>query len=70
MLFSFLTVTVWVDGQHKEREAFYKAETHAADSREPPAKAPRQQSNFFSEETRLERRKESGRDEDSVASSA
>ena len=27
MLFSFLSVAVWVDGQKKEREAFYKAET-------------------------------------------
>jgi hypothetical protein len=27
MLFGFLSISVWVDGQRKEREAFYKAET-------------------------------------------
>ena len=27
MLFSFLSVAVWVDGQKKEREACYKTET-------------------------------------------
>jgi len=27
MLFSFLSVSVWVDGRKKEREAFYRSET-------------------------------------------
>lgn len=27
MVFTFLSISVWVDGQRKEREAYYKAET-------------------------------------------
>jgi hypothetical protein len=53
MLFSFLSVAVWVDGQKKEREAFYKAETLRRIT-ESSGEGAKEALELLREETRLE----------------
>lgn len=53
MLFSFLSVAVWVDGKKKEREAFYKAETLRRIT-ESSGEGAKEALELLREETRLE----------------